>query len=674
MLHKAIGRLGVAILFGVLGFGTATAENESATAAAPSKPGVIAIGDFLHRADFTQVTISPDGKYLAALTPAPDKPHENVLAILDGKTAKVLHIIPSGQDALIAEYFWFNSERLIASLAIKNGGLDTPAPTGELFAINADGSHQINLIGFRASKAGALGNHDDLRGVGAQPISTRPVSDNQILVELGYAGSNRNGTLTDFAKLNVQNGKTVNMGSGPERNSEMIADHAGQVRAAIADNHFTGAKLWLRTDNNANWELVNDPAKSGVEIMPLGFNRDNSKLYVNVSQGDRPRAIELLDMSSKQRTRIFQGEFADPGELLPTADHQDFYAVISQDGKPALHYIDEDSEEARLTQALAVNFPGQLAYFSSFTSDGKHAIVHVSSDHNPGDYYLFDLATHNAQYLLAAEHWLDPKQMRPMEPIALTARDGLALHGFLTLPAGTQPFPLVILPHGGPHGIADEWGFDPEVQLFASRGYAVLQLNFRGSGGYGTKFQERGYRQWGLSMQDDLTDATEWAIKQGYANAQRICIYGGSYGGYAALEGVVREPDLYKCAIGYAGVYDLRVQLDKSDTQESNMGVDYLHRALGDDRDDLLRRSPLGGVDKIKANILLIHGESDPRVPFKNFQEFTRALDAQHKPYQSLTKPMEGHGFFLEAHRQEAYEKMLSFLGQNIGTPGTAAH
>ncbi|OOG37457.1 prolyl oligopeptidase family serine peptidase [Rhodanobacter sp. C05] len=591
-----------------------------------------------------------------------------MLAILDAHTAKVLHLIPSGHGVLIANYFWFNDNRLIAALAIKNGGLDTPTLTGELFAINPDGTHQVDLFGFRSSNStGTLIATTERRYAAATPIGEQPISDNQILIAVSDFTRSRSGSLTEIEKLDVQNGRTKSVGTAPANNSGLVSDHAGQVRAAYADNKFTGIKLWLRQTNDAPWNLVNDAAKSGVEISPIGFNRDNSKLYVRVSQGDKPDAIELLDMASQQRTKVFQGVFADPGELLPTADQQDYYAIISRDGKPTLHYLDEDSREALLSKGLAVNFPDQLAYFSSFTRDGKRAIVHVASDRNPGDFYLFAIDTHNAQYVVGAEHWINPQQMQPMQPITLAARDGLALHGFLTIPTGSKPYPLVVLPHGGPHGIADEWGYNAEVQMFASHGYAVLQLNYRGSGGYGQKFQQRGYQQWGLSMQDDLTDATQWAIQQGYTRPGRICIYGGSYGGYAAMEGAVREPGLYTCAIGYAGVYDLRVQMDKSDTQETDMGDAYLHRVLGDDRDDLLRRSPLGGVDRIKANILLVHGEADPRVPFKNFREFTKALDDRHKPYESLTKPMEGHGFFLEAHRQEAYEKMLDFLDRNIG-------
>ncbi|MHA6204628.1 alpha/beta hydrolase family protein [Dyella soli] len=628
--------------------------------------------------DFSQVTLSPDGKYIAAVVPKTGNPHENYLAIMDGATARLLHAIPAGTNAIVANYFWGEDDRLIVSLAIHSDELDTPMLTGELFAIDPDGTHQIELFGYRAGGShgaesiGSLIRGPERRYASAQPISTRYVDKDQILIGVYEYSHASSGSFIDIDRLNVRNGKTSQIGQSPARNAGLKADHAGQVRAAYADNDFSGQRLWIRADNDAPWQLVNEPAKSQVEITPLGFNRDNRKLYVRVTDGDRPDAIELMDMTTRQRTRLYQGKSASPGDLLPTADRQDFYAVITRDGRPGLHYFDDSSDDAHLGQALAQSFPGQLAYVSSFTRDGKRAIVRVTSDRNPGDYYLFDLNSRNAQLLVHAEPWIDPRQMRPMEPIEVPARDGITMHGFITLPAGSKPFPLVILPHGGPHGPFDSWGFDPEAQLLASRGYAVLQVNYRGSGGYGTTFQKLGYRQWGLSMQDDLTDATQWAIRQGYADPRHVCIYGASYGGYAALEGAVREPDLYKCAAGYAGVYDLRVQMDKSDTQRSDMGEAYLRLVLGTDRRDLLRRSPLSGAERIKADILLIHGEEDQRAPFKNFQEFTKALDKNGKHYQTLVEPKEGHGFYVPAHREQAYQKLLDFLGRNIG-PSDAA-
>lgn len=652
--------------------GHACTAAENAAPAAP--PAAMSIKNFIRLPDFSQVTISPDGTYVAALIPQPDHPYQNLIAILDAKTSKVVHLLRSGTGALVYDYFWVSDTRIVASIAKQEGGLDTPERTGELFAIDVDGGKQINLFGYRAGgkQTGTLIHTTEARYAYAEPISTQVFDNRRILIAINDFTNNRAGTYTSAAWLNVMDGRSTGVGRSPEYNAQLVADHAGEVRVAYADNTYGGGKLWLRAATKDDWALVNDAAASHVDMLPIGFNRDNSQLYLRVSQGDKPTAIERMDTATHKLVKLYQGQFADPGALLPTADGQDYYAVVTNDGKRSLFYFDERAPEARLSDALAANFPGQLAYFSSFTRDGKHAIVKVVSDRDPGDYYVFDLAASNAHYLLSAEPWIDPNQMRPMQPIELKARDGLSLHGFLTLPAGKQPFPLIVLPHGGPHGIADQWAFDGEVQLFAHRGYAVLQVNYRGSGGYGDAFQALGYRQWGMSMQDDLTDATRWAIDQGFADAHRVCIYGASYGGYAALEGAVREPDLYKCAVGYAGAYDLRVQLDKSDTQRTDQGSAYLQLVLGNDRNDLLRRSPLGGVDKIKADVLLIHGGADPRVPFKHYKEFTAALDKLGKHYESLVEPDEGHGFFLPEHREQAYQMMVDFFDSHIGA-ATAA-
>jgi dipeptidyl aminopeptidase/acylaminoacyl peptidase len=632
--------------------------------------GPIPIENFIRQADFSHVTISPDGSHFAALVPLPNHPYSNLIGIIDAKTGKIEHVLRSGSDTLIADYFWVSDQRLVASVATQRNGLDRPELTGELFAVNANGSDQVDLFGYRTGgfQTGTLIHKGEKRYAYAETISRYPIDTNRILIAVNDFTQSRQGSYTSAEVLDVREGRTFNQGISPVPNARLVADHAGQVRVAYADNQYKGDTVWLRASAEDAWTVLNDPTKSGVEFVPIGFNRDNSKLYVRVAHGDQPDAIELLDLTSHTFTRIYQGRFADPGELLPTADGKDYYAIITQDGEQKLFYLNADSPEAQLSQALAVNFPGQLAYFSSFTRDGKHAIVRVISDRNAGDYYLFDLDTHNARYVFSAMPWIDPRQMHTMQPIELTTRDGLLLHGFLTLPAGNKPYPLIVMPHGGPHWIFDKWEFNPEAQLFASRGYAVLQINYRGSGGYGVNFVARGFRQWGLSMQDDLTDATQWAIRQGYADARRICIYGSSYGGYAAIEGTVREPDLYKCAIGYSGVYDLRVQLSNSDTEQTDRGDAYLKLALGYDQADLLRRSPLSGVDRIKADVLLIHGEADQRAPYKNFKELTKALDQNQKHYDTLVEPDEGHGFFLPAHRKEAYEKIIDFINRHIGS------
>jgi dipeptidyl aminopeptidase/acylaminoacyl peptidase len=262
-----------------------------------------------------------------------------------------------------------------------------------------------------------------------------------------------------------------------------------------------------------------------------------------------------------------------------------------------------------------------------------------------------------------------------MEPVQLKARDGLALNGYLTRPLGQEQgknLPLIVLVHGGPIGIRDYWEYNPEVQMFASRGYAVLQVNYRGSGGYGERFEVAGYREWGGKMQDDVTDATRWAIEQGIADPKRICIYGGSYGGYAALMGAVREPDLYQCAIGDAGVYDLRLMLSRGDTQDSRVGENYIKRIVGDDSSMLASRSPITQLDKIKAKLMLVVGGEDKRVPPVHGESVHNALEKRGVKHEWLYERTEGHGFYDEKNVEAQYARMLAFLEANIGAKTAA--
>jgi dipeptidyl aminopeptidase/acylaminoacyl peptidase len=223
------------------------------------------------------------------------------------------------------------------------------------------------------------------------------------------------------------------------------------------------------------------------------------------------------------------------------------------------------------------------------------------------------------------------------------------------------------VPHGGPMGINDDWFYDNDSQFLASRGYLVLQVNFRGSSGRGVNFIETGYHQWGTGIQRDLIDAVKWAIAEKYADPKRICVYGGSFGGYAAMMTVIRAPGMFKCAVGYAGIYDMAMRYKKGDTQESKGGRSALRVEMGDDVADLDANSPDKLADKIDVPVLLIHGEDDQRAPIQQAEAMRAALDAAHKPYEWLVKPGEGHGFYDEKNNIERLTRLQQFLEKNIG-------
>ena len=360
--------------------------------------------------------------------------------------------------------------------------------------------------------------------------------------------------------------------------------------------------------------------------------------------------------------------------MILSFDQAEPIAALYQGAPPWERVLDSAHPDAAKLRLLQKAFPDQIVEPVSATTDGARVVLHVYSDHNPGDYYLFDPKTMNADLIDSQRDWIDPRQMAEQRAVEFKARDGQAIHGLLTLPPGVpaHKLPLVVNPHGGPFGVMDSWGWSREPQLLASRGYAVLQVNFRGSGGYGASFESAGRQGWDTVMIDDITDGTRWAIQQGFADASRICIYGASYGGYAALMSALREPDLYRCVIGYAGVYDLPRLRRDSDIADTAQGRRFMNEFIGDDK-RLKAASPLTYIDRLKAAVMIVHGEEDKRAPFSQAKALRGALDERHYPYEWLVKPDEGHGFYEEANLMELYTRLLAFLDRNIGTQADAA-
>ena len=258
--------------------------------------------------------------------------------------------------------------------------------------------------------------------------------------------------------------------------------------------------------------------------------------------------------------------------------------------------------------------------------------------------------------------------MAATKPISFKARDGLTIHGYLTLPENQEAknLPLVVMPHGGPHGPRDWWGFDPDAQLLANRGMAVLKVNFRGSGGYGRSFEHAGHKKWGAEIQYDIIDATKYVVAQGFADPNNICIMGASFGGYSALQSSIIEPDLFKCAIGVVGVYDLPLMFKEGDIAGRERGQRYLKQVLGEDQQQLKAYSPVFNIDKLKAPVLVVHGGDDQRAPIEQAESLISSLKQANHPYEYMLLENEGHGFYKPKHRTEYYKRVLAFLQQHL--------
>jgi dipeptidyl aminopeptidase/acylaminoacyl peptidase len=318
--------------------------------------------------------------------------------------------------------------------------------------------------------------------------------------------------------------------------------------------------------------------------------------------------------------------------------------------------------------------PGTRNYFTSHSLDNTWIVISASTDRDPGAFYLLNTKELTMEKLVSRADWIKPSQMAEMKPISYQGRDGSTIHGYLTLPPNREPrgLPLIVNPHGGPWA-RDSWGFNGEVQFLASRGYAVLQINFRGSTGYGRRWLEAGYGQWGLAMQDDITDGVHWAIDQGIADPRRIAIYGASYGGYATMAGLAFTPELYRCGINYVGVTDIELLLRTiPDSWESMRAqLDVMTGNAKKDRERLRATSPLLHADKIRAPVFFAYGEMDDRVDLKHATKLAAQLRKHGVPVEWITRSDEGHGYRHWKNKVMLYQAMEKFLAGNLTAGGT---
>lgn len=631
---------------------------------------------FSKHARFKSIKISPTGHYYAATFPY--KKHTR-LAILKAEDFSLQCQFYFDDHESINNFWWGNDDRLLMSIYIDQEQFATPAATGELFAGNADCSKQTALLGYRSRHA---------RSAGSQIVSRLPDDKKHILI----ANNERKSYLTDIYKLNIYTGRKKMYKKGNISHGSIILDNDMQwrlsyaprlERAGITRAQDTGDRIYFyRATEKDEWQpmfssnRIRSSAVGYVEV--IGFSEDNQHIYLLDNTEHTLLGLYKFNPETQEKTLMYRHDVVDSAPFFLSLFDEKKQMMTSnlvgtslKDGLPSVHFFDENSKAAKEYRSVAQSFPNEDFVVTSSTRDGHIRVIQTYSDRNPGTYYLYNVTQKKIEYLLPSSPWINPEQMAKTQAIQVKSRDGLTLHGFLTLPNGSdgKNLPMIMHPHGGPFGITDSWGFNPEVQLYAAAGYAVLQINFRGSGGYGREFEDLGYGSWAGSMQDDLTDSTLWAIEQGIADKDRICISGASYGGYSALMSVIREPDLYQCSIGYVGVYDLNLMMNRGNVAERiGWGTDYMSQAFGSTKEERTANSPATHADKIKAAVFLVHGGQDLQAHYENAYVMADALKAAGKEFEWLFTPDEGHGFYGEDNNTELYRRMLAFLDQHIGT------
>ncbi len=612
--------------------------------------------------------ISPDGRHVAVTH---EEGSEVRLAVMELGSRKMISAFEFGANQHVLNFWWGSDTRVVMSVGEVTGNLDNQGRPSHLYAANIDGTRRQQIFEMERSWY--------------QVLHSLPDDPDHILIaRYHYA----DGGEPKANLLDIHNGDLDYLAGQPvdEDMRNLVADSDGNLIGAVAVEQGdaldeTEIRLYLRTGEE--WERFDvESVRPSPALYFMGTSADNREVYI-ASNHDMPKDDRLgvfrLDLESRKAELVFRHDIVDVRGLIESPGGKVMGAWASFG--PASYTLFEDQvqafpDDAGLLSGLLRSFPENNAFVTSSTRDGNKAIIYVTGDRNPGEYYLFDTQARRLSFLSAAHADIDKEALLPMETVRITARDGLVLNAFLTRPA-EQPeaLPLILNVHGGPFGPYDAWGFNDEAQYFAQHGYAHLQVNFRGSGNRGEDFERAGWRQWGGAMQDDLVDAVQWAVDQGIADPDRVCIYGGSYGGYAALMGVVKTPDLYQCAVGYVGVYDLPL-FRSGDGSDFSRGMGRVRRenferfmssAVGEDPESLKAHSPVHHVDKIEAELYLVHGGSDVRVPIVHFERLRAALDAIGKDYEWMVKDKEGHGFYDTDNRVELYTSMLAFFDRHIG-------
>jgi len=628
------------------------------------------------------VVISPDGKHLAVIS-SPKHSDKYQLVVFDTKQVVAGHPKVKAHLGLreyeqFAGIRWVNNNRLIAWTARKRGGFNRPNLDGKLFAVNADGTRQKKLLPNNNGWFGGI-------------VSLLRSHSRDILVSMLSGRSNHPWVY----RLDVYTGSTVKVAQSPVAGGGLLADHAGHVRVAWGVNTKSGKpEVYYRPAGQLDWKekpgLVNNLPKAAAALAtggPIMFGPHNQSVYYETWSHDAAETMGLYRINVKtwkskpvfvsKKVDVGIGDFPVVSPFITSLNHRSLVGLRTMPGKVETRAIDVKSPRIQLLAGLQQALPGKQVVITSHTKDGSEAVVKVWGDTTPARYFLYTSKPKpSLSPLLSSTPWIKAKDLSPMRPITYKARDGLTIHGYLTVPRGKKAknLPLVVYVHGGPHGIRYDWGFDATdfdlqaTQILANHGYAVLAPNYRGSGGYGFKFEEAGFRHWGSTMQDDLADAVKWAVKQGIANPHRICILGASYGGYASLMSAERFPDMFQCAVGYDGAYDLTVQESRaSDTDRSASGRLYLRTVLGNNTKQLKAFSPVYNVGTLKAPVLLLHGGRDQRTPVKGFHEMVHAIHEHGTPLETLFEKNEGHGFYKPAHQRKAWTTILAFLDKHIG-------
>jgi dipeptidyl aminopeptidase/acylaminoacyl peptidase len=645
------------------------------------------IKNFSQLPDTYDIKLSPNGEMIGVLR---DINGERMLSIINIDTKELIFNHRYVKKGEIGGFEWLSDERLLMSKITSFATRNSKFPTGELYAVNIDGKKEIILTGRQAKRSSDTAKDDPKKP--ATLIDLLPDEPNKIMVQFFSSDE-----FWRLYKVDIYDGEIERYAVPPVKQPYYQFDANGQLIAVVGVNKDTfDLQIYLYNKNiptdyfvgsscsgsevdcievverksgslskNPDWTFwKSDSWDSRLEL--VSYNKDNNTLVTVENLGQDLSGIYRTNLANGKRKLIYRHDTVDVGSVL-TDDEGNVYGATFMDGYPSLVFFKGDSEQKDRLKYVKGLFPNSLISPSNMSEDETRQTFMVSSDVNPGIFYLVDSETEKVTPL--GKFWgsIDYSNLVPVEPISFKSRDGATIHGYLTRSAkgNSQESPTIVHPHGGPEGVRDRWGFDHRSQMLASEGFNVLQINFRGSGGYGLAYQRYISGNWD-GVLTDLFDGMEYLHNKGDIDQYNSCIYGGSYGGYAATQGAIMRPDLFKCSVSDVGVYDLVNLFNTGDIQDSRGGKPQLIKRLGADEERHKEMSPHYNAEKLKVPFFMIHGKKDIRAPYEDAVKFSKKLDSIGFDHKKLFIAKEGHGYSDEGVRYESNMELINFFKEHL--------
>lgn len=621
----------------------------------------IPVESFFKSTGFAKFRVSPNGKYLSALA---DWKGARNLYVIDLNT-RIPTRVTAIKSQMIKDYFWGNNDRLVFTMDY-NGN-----ESWGLFAVDRDGGHPRTLVPPLKSTGSRVFRY-------TWPLDLLNKSRDEILV----VSNKRNVDYPDVYRLNINNGGQVISVANPGTFTKWFTDQSGNVRLAEAKDIDGNTSYHYQEKEGTKWDRIANFSFKQKKWSPAGpqnreyfknltppqqpFGYDHNILYISSDIDREVTALYEFNLKTRKQGRmIYECQSNDVSHLILSDYIRKPIGVYFETDKFQSYWFHE--EKKMIQEFLDKKFPGLISVITNVSDDHSRLVIASYSDRHPIIYSLLSITEGRLEFEILADNGIiEPTRLSEVKPIVFKARDGVTLHGYLTLPNNKKhkDLPMIVHPHGGPW-LRDSWRYNPEVQFLASRGFVVLQINFRSSQSYGRKFLHAGDKLWGTKMQTDLVDGINWILDQGLVDRKRIGIYGSSYGGYATMAQLVFYPELYQFGITAFGPIDLISLINWRKKLRQKIAYAYYTKTIGDPRVDkemLNAYSPINYLNRIQAPVFIVHGTRDPRVPIAQAKRLRAGLIKENKDYTWLIKKDEGHGFRKTENKIELYSKIDEFL------------